>query len=220
MQPNEKENIFTDDINYAATSDDSVWGTEDPATLELVQKTDIRGTWLDLCAGDGRFVRKLLQKVDHLVAIDIDEGALQKIFRITPDDLKPKLSTQVANVVKSLPFEDATFDGIFCVGTLHLFPKEVFKNIFQELNRILKPGGRMIIDFATDIRRTYADGSLWIVENEPNYTLEEALSFLKGVFQDYTISIHTDSVEPEKVTLDDKEYLFTSNFILIDAVKK
>jgi hypothetical protein len=29
MLPNEDKNIFTDEIDYAKTSDQSVWGTED-----------------------------------------------------------------------------------------------------------------------------------------------------------------------------------------------
>jgi len=101
----------------------------------------------------------------------------------------------------------------------NLFPKQVFKNIFDEIERVLKHGGRIIIDFATDIKRAYPDGSLWIVENEPNYTLKEALIFLKEAFKGYKVNIITDKVDPEKVKLDDKEYIFTSNFILMDAVK-
>jgi hypothetical protein len=88
------------------------------------------------------------------------------------------------------------------------------------MERVLKSGGRIIIDFSTDIKRTYPDGSLWIVETEPNYTLEEALIFLKEMFKDYEVSITTDKVEPKKVSLNNKEYVFTSNFILLNAVKK
>lgn len=87
------------------------------------------------------------------------------------------------------------------------------------MGRVLKSGGRIIIDFATDIKRTCPDGGLWIIKNEPNYTLEEALLFLKEIFKDYETNIIVDKVDPEKVKLKDKEYVFTSNFILLDAVK-
>lgn len=220
MQPNEQENIYTDDVDYANTPDDSVWGTEDKATADLLKKTNIAGKWLNLCAGDGRFNNQLLEKADEIIAVDIDENALQKIVRITPEALRKKLTTKTTNVVKPFPFADDVFNGIFCVGTLHLFPKLVFKNILDEMRRVLKSGGRIIIDFATDIKRTYPDGSLWIVETEPNYTLEEAILFLKEMFKDYEVSITTDKVEPEKVRLNDKEYIFTSNYILLNAVKK
>ncbi|MDD2656071.1 MAG: class I SAM-dependent methyltransferase [Patescibacteria group bacterium] len=220
MQSNEQENIYTGDVDYANTPDDSVWGTEDEATADLLKKTNIAGKWLNFCAGDGRFNNLLLEKANEIIAVDINESALQKIVRITPDALRKKLTIKTANVVRPLPFENDLFDGIFCVGTLHLFPKLVFKGILDEMGRVLKSGGRIIIDFATDIKRTYPDGSLWIVKTEPNYTLEEAIVFLKEMFKDYEVIITTDKVEPEKVKLNDKEYIFTSNFILLNAVKK
>ncbi len=86
------------------------------------------------------------------------------------------------------------------------------------MGRVLKSGGRIIIDFATDIRRTYPGGGLWVIENEPNYTLEEALRFLKEIFKDYETNIVVEKVDPEKVKLKDKEYVFTSNFILLVTI--
>ncbi len=220
MKADEKKYIYTDEIDYADTSLFSVWGTEDVATTKLLNRIETGGRWLNLCAGDGRFNHLLLEKSDEVVAVDIDGGALEKLVRVTPDHLKNKLITKTMNVVEPFPFKDGEFDGIFSVGTLHLFPKPIFQNIFSEMERVLKSSGRMILDFATDIKRTYSDGSLWIVENEPNYTLEEALTFLKEVFQDCQTNFTVESVEPEKVTLGNKEYIFTSNFILVDAVKE
>ncbi len=219
MQPNEQKNIYTDDVDYANTPDDSVWGTEDKATNDLLQSTKITGKWLNLCAGDGRFNNHLLNSANEVVAVDVDESALQKLIRITPKILSNRLTTKAMNVTKPFPFDDNTFDGVFCVGTLHLFPKPIFKKIFNEIERVLKQNGRIIIDFATDIKRTYSDGSLWIIENEPNYKLKEALAFLKEEFKNFEINIITDKVDSEKVKLDDKEYIFSSNFILIDAKK-
>lgn len=220
MKADEKKYIYTDEIEYADLSHSSVWGTEDLATTNLLNHMETGGKWLNLCAGDGRFNHVLLEKADEVVAVDIDEGALQKLVRVTPDHLKNKLITKTMNVVEPFPFEDGEFVGVFSVGTMHLFPRQVFQIIFLEMRRVLKSGGRIIMDFAADIKRTYPDGSLWIVENEPNYTQEEALSFLKEVFKDERTNFTVAFVPPEKVTLGDKEYLFTSNFILVDAVKK
>ncbi len=218
MKPNEQENIFTDEIDYAKTGNNSVWGDEDKATNDLI-KTIKGGKWLNLCAGDGRFNLHLLERAEQVTAADIDPSALQKLYRITPLELIKKLATRSMNVTMPFPFETETFDGIFCSGTLHLFPKDIFKRIFQEMDRVLKHNGKMIIDFATDIERRYPDGSLWIVKNEPNYSLQEALAFLQNIFQDYSVQIVTDKVEPEKVQLGDKEYMFSSNFILIQGTK-
>lgn len=219
MKPDEQNNIFTDEIDYTKTPGSSVWGAEDDSTKKILTHSGMHGKLLNLCAGDGRFNQLLLEQADLVIAADIDNEALQKLQRITPDELKKKLIPQIVDVSKKLPFKDKEFDGIFCVGTLHLFPKPIFKQIFEEIDRVLKPGGRIIIDFATDIHRTYADGSLWIVDNEPNYSMSEALNFLQEIFRHYEADFITDSVAPEKVDLGDKKYIFTSNLILIDAKK-
>ena len=66
MKPIEQENIYTDEVDYANTPDNSVWGTEDKATTDLLDRLDITGKWLNLCAGDGRFNNKLLEKPTKL----------------------------------------------------------------------------------------------------------------------------------------------------------
>lgn len=134
-------------------------GAEDNATNELLVKTNISGNWLNLCAGDGRFNNHLLAKADQVLAVDIDPSPLQKLLRITPDHLKSKLNIKTLNITQPWPLEKNEFDGIFCVGTLHFFPKPVFQFIFQEMDRVLKSGGKIIIDFATDIQRKYPDGN-------------------------------------------------------------
>ncbi len=58
MKPNEKENIYADEVDYDDASNFSVWGTEDKATTDLLEGTHIVGKWLNLCAGDGRFNNK------------------------------------------------------------------------------------------------------------------------------------------------------------------
>lgn len=219
MQPKENEFIYTDGVDYAKTADGSVWGTEEEVTSNLIGKSKINGKWLNLCAGDGRFNNQLLTRADEVTAVDIDESALQKLVRITPERLKSRLKIQVANVAKPLPFNNQSFDGIFCVGTLHLFPKQIFKEIFNEMDRVLKVGGLIIIDFAADIKRVYPDGTLWKVGNEPNYTIAEAKKFLEDVFRDYKINIHVNKSKPEDVTLNDRTYTFSCNFILLEGQK-
>jgi SAM-dependent methyltransferase len=219
MQPKEDEYIYTDGVDYAETSDDSIWGTEETITAKLLGQTNMAGAWLNLCAGDGRFNNHLLARADSVTAADIDESALEKLARITPQNLKSKLIVKVVNVVEPLPFMNSTFNGIFCSGTLHLFPREIFKKIVIEMDRVLKADGQIIIDFATDIKRIYPDGSLWIVENEPNYSLDEARTLLQDSFPGYELQTEVGVSEPEDVTLNDRTYTFSCNFILLKARK-
>ncbi|MDD3302869.1 MAG: class I SAM-dependent methyltransferase [Candidatus Gracilibacteria bacterium] len=220
MKPNEKKYIFTDDIDYTKTSNDSVWGSEEDLTKKVLLKNVKKGNWLNLCAGDGRFNNLLLANADSVTALDIDEGPLEKLYRISPQELKSKLSIKTHNITETFPFPDNSFDGIFCSGTLHLFPKDILIKIFGEIDRVLKHNGKIVIDFATDIKRQYDDGSLWIVENEPNYKLDEALTILKELFKNYNSEFINDVCLPELVVLDDKQYMFSCNYVLISASKK
>ena len=151
-KPDNKGFIFTEGINYFATGETSIWGIGDKETLKLLYQEEIKGKWLNLAAGDGRYNLNLLKKADFVVASDIDESALSKLWHTTPESYRTKLEIKVFDITKSIPFDDASFDGIFCAGILHLFPRDIFRKIFYEMDRILKPNGKIIIDFATDIK--------------------------------------------------------------------
>ncbi len=157
-KPEEKKHIFTEGIDYFTTGKTSIWGLDDKDTKQLLKKIEIHGKWLNLAAGDGRYNLNLLEKADFVVAGDIDESAISKLWHNTPEEYKAKLDTKAFNITKKFPFEDNSFEGIFCTGTLHLFPKEVLQKIISEIDRILKPNGKVIIDFATDIKRIYHSG--------------------------------------------------------------
>lgn len=220
MKPNEDEYIYTDNVDYAKTSNSSIWGTEESETVKLLEESVSGGRWLNLCAGDGRFNNQLLRLAGCVMVADIDKGALDKLVRITPDDIKNKLTTKVFNVVKPFPIGNRTFDGVFCVGTLHLFPKDIFRGILREMQGILTEDGKIIIDFATDIKRTFPDGSTWVVKNEPNYSFDEAQKFLEEAFSSYRVRMYSGKSIPEPVTLNRRTYLFTCKFIVLEAKKQ
>ena len=218
-EPEEDKYIFAEGIDYSKTETTSIWGTGDKDTLELLKKIGIRGKWLNLAAGDGRYNLNLLEKADFVVASDIDESALNKLWQNTPDDFKTKLQTKVFDITKKFPFENNSFDGMFCTGTLHLFPKEILRQIFSEMDRILKPDGRILIDFATDIRRILLDGKLYIRKSEPQYKNEEAAKFLKELLKNYKVQIVESEVPEEEIKTRGFVYKFSCKFILLTADK-
>jgi len=142
--PEEDKYIFTEGIDYSKTGETSIWGPGDEDTLRLLKNTEIHGKWLNLAAGDWGYTSNLLKKADFVIASDIDESALNKLWQNTPKRYVKKLETKVFNITKSFPFENNEFDGVFCTGTLHLFPKNILQIIFLEINRVLKPHGRII----------------------------------------------------------------------------
>lgn len=196
-----------------------VLGKGDELTLKVLNKLKLRGIWLNLAAGDGRYNLNLLEKADFVVASDIDESALDKLKQNTPDKYKSKLRTEVFDITQKFPFDNASFDGVFCTGTLHLFPKEISRQIISEIDRVLKPNGRVVIDFATDIKRTSPSGKSKKFNDEPNYKLGPAKKFLKNSFKNYKIKTYESTFVDDLTEILGYGYKASGNFILLVADK-
>ncbi|MBU1205279.1 MAG: class I SAM-dependent methyltransferase [Nanoarchaeota archaeon] len=218
-QPEEEKHIFSRGIDYFKTGKVSIWGLGDKNTLQLLKKIEIHGKWLNLAAGDGRYNLNLLEKADFVVASDIDESALSKLWHNTPEEYRAKLDTKLFDITKKFPFENNSFDGVFCTGTLHLFPKEILQKIIFEIDRILKSNGRVIIDFATDVKRTSPDGKLVTFGKEPSYTLKDAKSTLKKLFKNYKIKMY-DSGVVEDFEAANLPYTLNCRFVILIVDKK
>lgn len=218
-KPKEDKYIFTEGINYFETGKTSIWGTGDKDTLEFLKKIEIHGKWLNLTAGDGRYNLDLLKKADYVVSSDIDESALSKLRHNTPTRYIKKLHTKAFDITKKFPFEDGLFDGVFCTGTLHLFPKEILQQIILEIGRVLKPNGKVIIDFATDIKRISPSGKSIIFGKEPLYTLEHAKKTLKDLFNNYNVQMRESKVV-EDFEAANPPYTLNCKFIILIADKK
>jgi len=217
--PKEDKYIFTEDINYFKTGNKSIWGSGDKRTLDILKRAKIKGRWLNLAAGDGRYNLNILKKADLVVASDIDENALDKLWSITPQKYKKRLTIKKFNLIKRFPFKKNSFDGIFCTGTLHLFPKKILRKIVSEISRVLKINGRLIIDFATNIKRTSKSGGPVIFGKEPLYTLTEARIILREIFKDYKIRIYESDVI-ETFQKANPPYILNCKFIILIADKK
>lgn len=215
----EDKYIFTKGIDYSETGKTSIWGTGDKDTLELLRKIKISGKWLNLAAGDGRYNLDLIKKADFVVTSDIDKSALSKLWHNTPPKYRTKLDSKAFDITKKFPFKNNSFDGVFCTGTLHLFPKKILRQIISEIDRILKLNGKVIIDFATDIKRTSLSGKSIIFGKEPLYTLKDAKSTLKNLFRNYWIQIYESEVVEDFETAN-LPYTLNCKFVILIADKK
>lgn len=218
-KPEEDRYIFTEGIDYFTTGKNSIWGIGDKDTLQLLKKIEINGKWLNLAAGDGRYNVSLLEKADSVTASDIDESALSKLWHNTPEKYQSKLKTKSFDITKKFPFDDKSFDGVFSTGTLHLFPKDILQKIISEIDRVLKPNGRVIIDFATDIKRISPDRKLVTFGKEPLYTLEDAKNTLKKLFRNYRVELR-DSEVVEDFEAANPPYTLNCKFVILIADKK
>ena len=177
----------------------SKWGIEEKETTKAIEKIGFKGRILNVAAGDGRFNEKLLELADEVIAVDINEKELKELEEKCPKDLKNKLSIRCIDITKKFPFEQNTFDGIFCTGTLHLFDMQTIKDILSEIKRVLKNNGKILLDFATDISRLDFNNNPVTFNNEGHYTTEQGINIFQDNLKGFAINIEKASFKEENL---------------------
>lgn len=202
----------------------SLWGKGEEITLETIKDEDIEGRWLDLGAGDGRYIPELLPKLNELVLADIDAQEIQKALGFLSGEQKKKIRVKIFDMNEEFPFRESTFEGIFCTGTLHLFPKEELEFIFKEMDRVLKPKGKMIVDFATDVKRVLPNGEKASLTDKPEYTLNwkknEVRDILKDILRGYNLEFKESSFSDDLTKYPGYGFVTEGSFFLVVANKK
>ncbi len=111
-----------------------------PPDLERWQrllKLPAAGRMLDAGGGTGRVSAQLRPLVDQLVVSDLSHEMLCQAR-------EKGVETPAIAIVESLPFPDSSFERILVVDALHHFYDQ--KAAIGEFIRILKPGGRLVIE--------------------------------------------------------------------------
>ncbi len=131
---------------------------------------------LELGCGSGRDTERLLAALPHgrVVAVDGSQRMLEQL-RERLGDGDGRL--QVLHRDLREPFDlDGPFDAVMSVATLHWLPNH--KHVFAELARVVRPGGRLVIEagghgniteFLQAVGGDHADGSrYWNFANIPD----------------------------------------------------
>ena len=109
----------------------------DPAELTALLRLPIAGCMLDAGGGTGRVSAALRGMVGTLVVSDLSHNMLRQA------SAKGDLDAVRAHVER-LPFPDHTFDRLLVVDALHHFCDQ--RDAIGDLLRVLRPGGRLVIE--------------------------------------------------------------------------
>ena len=95
--------------------------------------------FLDVGCGTGRWVRRYEESGFVVMGVDATIEMLQ-IARA-----RRTRSPLVVGLAENLPFSDAAFDCLSDITVVQHFPYELQSKALQEMIRVLKPGGRLIL---------------------------------------------------------------------------
>lgn len=100
-------------------------------------------TALDVATGTGQMLPPLLGCSANIIASDLTNGMMKVSKTIFECD--GRVEYVQANAF-ALPFPDESFDLVVSSRFLHLFDEKAQLALMSELHRVLKPGGRLVID--------------------------------------------------------------------------
>lgn len=107
-----------------------------------------KGKVLDLGAGLGQDGHYFAYHGYEIVSTDLEETALEQSKSRLTDEIKQKVAFQKVDLREELPFDDVSFDIVYAHLSLHYFDYETTVHLFDEIQRVLKPGG--VLAFLTN----------------------------------------------------------------------
>ncbi|HYC37243.1 MAG TPA: class I SAM-dependent methyltransferase [Usitatibacter sp.] len=94
---------------------------------------------LELGCGKAEFTRKVLAKTGARSVVALEVDRIQHRLNLEgPQD--PRLTFGYGGA-EAIPFDDATFDGVLMMKSLHHVPMPSLDRALAEIRRVLKPGG-------------------------------------------------------------------------------
>lgn len=141
---------------------------------------------MDLGCGTGRHSIYLAQQGFKVYATDISESGLE-ITKSKAEKLNLNNIEFMQHDMRDIPFNNNWFDGVLCVWTTgHGFLEDARKNV-NEIYRVLKPDGVVVIDYVSKDDGNYGKG----IEIERD-------TFINNVKGEENIPHHYSTVEELK----------------------
>ena len=173
----------------AATYDESRFGNSYGQIIDILERRILQRllskadpqTTVELACGTGRLLDWAT------TGVDISEEMLRTAAARHPQ----KRCIQAS--VEQLPFPVSTIDHIYCFHLLMHLDAQKFAALSRESQRVLRPGGRLIIDFPSALRRRISRRSNrgWHGSFSPNLSEFEALGWqIKGIYPVLFVPVH------------------------------
>ena len=191
------DDVLTQDNIFSKLYIKLFWsGTDDNVIAHKVLSyipDDFSGQLLDVPVGTAVFTKNkwISLKNAHITCLDYSKDMLEQAkTRFTDHNHIQCIQGDVGN----LPMKDETFDIVLSMNGFHAFPDKI--KAFQEIWRVLKPGGDFIACFYIKGKSKRTD---WLVKNilskkgwftPPFQTEEELKEILDKLYQ--IIDIHID----------------------------
>jgi len=132
----QNKKVYNDIAPFFSATRQYLWDDLKP----LAKYTRDGNKVLDLGCGSGRLYQLFSNLSIDYVGVDQSEEQIKIAQK------KFSNNKYVIAEMTSLPFEDNEFDIIYCIATFHHLPDEESRiKALEEMNRVLKPGGYVIM---------------------------------------------------------------------------
>lgn len=124
------------------------WVTNDesreiPELLELSASSRV----LEIGCGSGRYALRVAEETGcNLIGIDINSRGIANAQRLAEDAGNSRVAFEQCDASKGFAFETGTFDAVFSNDALCHVPGRL--QVFKEIHRVLKSGGRLLFSDA------------------------------------------------------------------------
>jgi ubiquinone/menaquinone biosynthesis C-methylase UbiE len=126
-----------DHFDLLAPFYDRVIRSPEPEKLSRLADLPMQGILLDAGGGTGRVAQALRDKVADAIVVDLSLGMLRQAN-------EKRCLWTICSQTELLPFPDQAFDRVIMVDALHHVCDQ--EHTIRELWRVLKPGGRVVIE--------------------------------------------------------------------------
>ncbi len=111
--------------------------------LETIRRYNYGGVLVDLCCATGNHISEVCQKNQTAIGIDFSLPYLAEARKNYPN------FNFVAADVRHLPIADHSVDLLYSLSALYVIPN--IEQIIGEVARVLRPGGRCVLDLGNSL---------------------------------------------------------------------